>query len=45
MKLTSFQWWVETFVQVMITMIFMYFIKYAANRFNLPVVKEIANEI
>lgn len=44
-KLTSLQWWIETFVQVSITMIFMYFIKYAANRFNVPVIKDIANEV
>lgn len=44
-KLTSLGWWIETFVQVTITMCFMYFIKYAANRFNVPVIKDIANEV
>lgn len=45
MKLTSFQWWIETFVQTLICMVFIYMIKTVANQFNVPVVKDIANNI
>lgn len=39
------KWLVNTFVQVFITMIFIYFIKKAADKYNIPVVKQIADEV
>jgi uncharacterized membrane protein len=39
------KWLVNMFVQVFITMIFIYFIKKASAKFNIPIVSKIAEEV
>lgn len=45
MTLFSPKWLVNTFINVFITMIFIYFIKKAADKYNIPVVKNIADAV
>jgi hypothetical protein len=44
-NMLSPRWLINTFVQVFITMIFIYFIKKLADKYNIPVVKKIADEV
>lgn len=44
-SLISPKWWVNMFVNVFVTMIFIYLIKKAAERYNIPVVKSIADAV
>lgn len=39
------RWFTNMLITVFVTMIFIYIIKKGANRFNVPVVKDIANEV
>lgn len=39
------KWTVNMFVTVFITMVFIYIIKKVSNKYNIPVVKNIANEV
>ena len=44
-NMLSPKWFVNMFVNVFVTMIFIYFIKKAADKWNIPVVKKIADEV
>lgn len=39
------RWFLNTLVTVFITMIFIYIIKKVSNKYDLPIVKDIANEV
>lgn len=39
------RWIVNTFIQVFITMVFIYIIKKVSAKYNIPVVKQIAEEV
>lgn len=43
-NLMSPSWWVNTFVQTFITILFIYMIKKAFNKVNVPVVSDIVAE-
>jgi hypothetical protein len=43
--LISPRWWVNMFIQVFVTMIFIYLIKKAADKYNIPVVKQVADAV
>lgn len=45
MNLLSPGWWVTMFINVFITMIFIYLIKKAMEKVNVPVVADIAKEV
>lgn len=45
MNLMSPKWWVNMFVTVFITMVFIYIIKKASAKYNIPIVKTIAQEV
>lgn len=45
LQLTNPKWWLNMFLTTFMTMIFMYLIKTLANKFNVPVVQTVANEI
>ena len=42
MNVFSLNWWLSTFVSTLVTMVFIYLIKKATAKFNVPVVSEIA---
>jgi uncharacterized membrane protein len=44
-SLVSPRWWVSMFVNVFVTMIFIYLIKKASKKYDIPVVKNIAEEV
>lgn len=39
------KWFINTFIQVFITMVFIYAIKKISNKYDIPVVKNVANEV
>lgn len=45
MNLFSPKWLMNMFIQVFITMVFIYFIKKAADKWNIPVVKTVADAV
>jgi hypothetical protein len=44
-NILSPKWLISMFINVFVTMIFIYFIKKLANKYNIPVVKTIADEV
>lgn len=44
-RLGSPSWWVSMFINVFITMVFIYIIKKASAKYDIPVVKNIAAEV
>lgn len=45
MNLFSINWWVSTFVSTLIVMCFIYMIKKAAEKFNIPIVSDVAQAV
>lgn len=44
-SLFSPHWWVSMFINVFVTMVFIYLIKNYSNKYDIPVVKTIANGV
>lgn len=44
-NIMSPKWWINELVSVFVTMIFIFIIKYVANKFSVPVVSTVANAI
>lgn len=44
-SLFSLRWWANTFLITLITMIFIYFIKVASSKYNIPFVKDVAETV
>lgn len=44
-RLGSPSWWISMFINVFITMVFIYIIKKASTKYDIPVVKTIAQEV
>jgi hypothetical protein len=44
-NILSPKWLISMFINVFVTMIFIYFIKKLADKYNIPVVKTIADEV
>jgi hypothetical protein len=45
MNLFSPNWWINMFINVFVTMVFIYLIKKFSNQYNIPVVKDVANGV
>lgn len=45
MRLFTPQWFISTFINVFITMVFIYIIKKVATKYHIPVVEPIAMEV
>lgn len=43
--LLSPKWWAMALLNTFLTMVMIYIIKYAANRWNIPVVKTVADNV
>jgi cell division protein FtsN len=41
----SVKWFTNTLITVFITMVFIYLIKVVSNKFNIPVVQDVANAV
>lgn len=44
-RLGSPSWWISMFINVFITMVFIYIIKKVSVKYNIPVVKNISQEV
>lgn len=43
-RLTSVDWWIQMFLSTFLTLVFIYILKQANKKVNIPVVSDIINE-